>query len=467
MKLYNTLSRQKEDFTTLKKDEVKLYTCGLTVYSQPHIGNLLPYIYWDLLKRVLRHQNYRVIHTQNITDVGHLTDDGDDGEDKLQKRANQDRKTAWKVAEDCIEVCNYQAFELLKLQKPTYLVRATDLIDQQIDFVKKLEKKQLTYNTTDGIYFDTSKISNYGHLAKLNIEGLESGKRVESGEKKNPTDFALWKFSPKNEKRDMEWESPWGVGFPGWHLECSTIALETLGEQIDIHCGGIDHIPVHHINEIAQTESLTDKKFSNYWLHNNHLKLNSQKISKSTGNVIYLSDILQKGYDVMSFKLSALAKHYQTEGDFNWQTIDASQNRLKHWKQVACLRHQINSDEDSDSKTKAINAKRKILEHLGNNLDSVQALSTIDTQIKYFENNLDKLDTNSMEDFFSYVDELLGLEIIESTPDISDEEKHIIQTRLEVREQKNWQTSDELRDELESRGIILKDSKEASYWFYK
>ena len=289
MKLYNTLGAKNEEFQSLEDNVVKLYTCGLTVYSQPHIGNWVAYIYWDLLVRTLQAHHYEVIRVQNITDVGHLTDDADAGEDKMLKGALREGKTAWEVAEKYIKIADHEAYELLGLVRPTHIPRATEYIPQQIDFVKQLEQKGYTYQIADGVYFDTSKLSNYGELAKLDIKGLQFGARVADTGKKNPTDFAVWKFSSPDEKRDMEWDSPWGTGFPGWHLECSVMARELLGDQIDIHTGGIDHIPVHHTNEIAQTEAVTTKPFSNFWVHANHLKVDGTKISKSLGNIYTLA----------------------------------------------------------------------------------------------------------------------------------------------------------------------------------
>ena len=352
IQLYNTLTRRKDELKPLDGETVKFYTCGLTVYSQPHIGNWVGYIYWDVLVRLLRWQDIPVVRTQNITDVGHLTSDDDNGEDKMEKGARREGKTAWDVAERYISIANHEAYDVLKLIKPDYLVRATDYIQQQIDFAKGLDEKGFLYKIDgDGMYFDTSLLKDYGKLARLDVAGLEAGARVSVEGKRNITDFAVWKFSPKDAKRDMEWDSPWGVGFPGWHLECSTIARETLGDSIDIHAGGIDHIPVHHTNEIAQSESLTGKQFSQIWLHNNHIKVDGRKMSKSLGNVITLEDIISRGFSPMAFKLAILSKHYQTEGNFTWEILEAAQARLNHWRDYAVLRHQTHDTlEDDDDK---------------------------------------------------------------------------------------------------------------------
>ena len=274
LNLYNTLTRKIEEFYTLNNDNiVKMYSCGPTVYSYPHIGNMRAYVFADLLKRTLILNGYQVTNAINITDVGHLTSDADDGEDKMEKEAKKTGKSAYDIAE-FFTTEFFNDYNKLGLLPASVYPKATDHILEQIDMIKVLEDKGYTYLTSDGVYFDTSKFENYTQLAKLDIEGMDSGKRVKfNEEKKNKTDFALWKFSNPEENRQMEWDSPWGVGFPGWHAECSAMIMKHLGEQIDIHTGGIDHIPVHHTNEIAQTESVTDKKFSNFWLHVNFLQL--------------------------------------------------------------------------------------------------------------------------------------------------------------------------------------------------
>jgi len=349
MKLHNTLTRRKDELKPLDGQTVRMYTCGLTVYSQPHIGNWVGYIYWDVLVRLLRWQDIPVIRTQNITDVGHLTSDDDDGEDKMEKGARREGKTAWDIAEQYIAIAEHEAYEVLKLVRPDHLVRATDYIQQQIDFARGLDEKGFLYKIDgDGMYFDTSRLPGYGKLARLDVAGLEAGARVSVAGKRSITDFAVWKFSPTDAKRDMEWDSPWGVGFPGWHLECSTIARETLGGTIDIHTGGIDHIPVHHTNEIAQSESLTGQQFAHMWLHNNHIKVDGRKMSKSLGNIITLSDITARGFSPMAFKLAILSKHYQTEGNFTWDILEAAQARLDHWRGYAALRHQTHDTLDDD-----------------------------------------------------------------------------------------------------------------------
>lgn len=448
MKLYNTLTRKVEDFEPLEDKKVKMYTCGLTVYSQPHIGNWVAYIYWDILVRTLKASGYDVDRVQNITDVGHLTSDEDAGEDKMLKGALKEGLTAWQVADKYIEVADHEAFDLLGLLKPEHMPRATEYIQQQIDFVKALEAKGYTYTIDDGVYFDTSKLNDYGELARLDIAGLQFGARVEDTGKKNPTDFAVWKFSNPDEKRDMEWESPWGIGFPGWHLECSVMAREILGDQIDIHTGGIDHIPVHHTNEIAQTEAATNKKFSNFWVHANHIKVDGTKMSKSLGNIHTLQDILDKGYDLQAFKLVVLSKHYRTEGNFTWNILDAAQNRLRNWQAAADTRWQLEeSAEELD-----------ILPQLKDDLDTPKAIANIDS---YFE-KVNSEDKAPSEVVLKTIQDLLGINLLRG--DISDQQKQLIGDREAARVAKDWTRSDELRDQLKEQGIEVKDTPQGTIW---
>jgi cysteinyl-tRNA synthetase len=462
MKLFNTLTRQTEEIKPLIEGEISLYTCGLTVYSQPHIGNWVAYIYWDILQRTLQLEGYKVKRVQNITDVGHLTSDEDAGEDKMLKSALSEGNTAWQVAEKYIDIANHEAYELLGLIKPEFLPRATDYIDQQIDFVKQLEQKDFTYTIADGVYFDTSKLDDYGKLAQLDIKGLRFGARVEDTGKKNPTDFAVWKFSNPDEKRDMQWESPWGTGFPGWHLECSCMAREILGDQIDIHTGGIDHIPVHHTNEIAQTEALTNKQFATAWVHANHIKVNGTKMSKSLGNIYTLKDITDKGFDLQAFKLMILSKHYSTEGNFTWENLEAAQNRLNNWKTVAAMRWQ--TTENANEQPLIENTSGEIFELAKNNLDTPAILAKISTLFRHIETNMLHTDNQSaFIAFLSYIDDLLGLDI--AVDDITDNQKELITKRQQAKERKDFATADSIRHQLKQQGVELEDRPETTIWY--
>lgn len=463
MKVQNTLSRTVEEIQPLDGKKIKLYTCGLTVYSQPHIGNWVAYIYWDVLVRTLKDAGYDVTRVQNITDVGHLTSDEDAGEDKMLKGALSEGITAWEVAEKYIKVADDEAYNKLGLLRPDHMPRATEYIPQQIAFVEELERKGFTYTIADGVYFDTSKLSDYGKLARLDIKGLQFGARVADTGKKNPTDFAVWKFSDPAERRDMEWDSPWGKGFPGWHLECSVMARELLGDQIDIHTGGIDHIPVHHTNEIAQTEAVTGKQFSTYWLHNNHLKVDGEKMSKSLNNIYTLQDIVDKGYDLEAFKLTILSKHYRTEGNFTWDILEASQNRLKGYRAMADQQWQA-SEQGLVTNVQINQTQEAIRAALQDDLNTPQALvalsqleSAIDAE------GIGKQSQGALIAFLEWVDSILGLSLRKRS-DITNDQQILIKERQEAREDKNWEISDRIRDQLTQQGIEIKDTSRGQIW---
>lgn len=465
LKFYNTPSRKIEEFKPLNSENVKVYTCGPTVYASPHIGNWVAFIYWDILVRTLQLNGYNVTRTMNITDVGHLVSDEDDGEDKLEKGARREGKTVWEIAE-------FYTNEFLKgmrdlnLITPENLSKATDFIPEQIAIIKDLSKKGFTYKTSDGIYFDTAKFPKYADFAHLDLENLKAGARVNfNPEKKNLSDFALWKWSPKDKKRGMEWEYCGRMGFPGWHLECSAIAINTLGETIDIHTGGIDHIPVHHTDEIAQSETFTGKTFSNYWLHCNHMTSEGKKISKSLGNGFTLEQIVSQGFSPMDFKMFVLQSQYRTESNFSFENLKSAQNRLKNWQNIASLRWQVKGN---DGTIPSLATKQIILEEVNDNLDTPKALAKIDDIFsEIIKANPEKLNHSNLLELLEFIDELLGLNLIASTPDISDEIKMKIIERNNARAEKNWAKSDEIRDELLSKNIILRDTPKKSFWEYK
>ncbi|MCA9324391.1 cysteine--tRNA ligase, partial [Candidatus Saccharibacteria bacterium] len=461
MKLYNTLTREVEDVKPLQDNKISLYTCGLTVYSQPHIGNWVSYIYWDILVRTLKASGFDVTRVQNITDVGHLTSDEDAGEDKMEKGARSEGLTAWDVAEKYIKIADHEAYELLGLLRPDHMPRATEYIEQQIDFVKELEKNGFIYVIEDGVYFDTSKLKDYGKLAKLDIEGLKAGARVDDKGKKNPTDFALWKFSPAGVKRDMEWNSPWGKGFPGWHLECSVMAREILGDQIDIHTGGIDHIPIHHTNEIAQTEAVTGKQFSQVWVHANHIKVDGTKMSKSLGNIYTLQDILDRGYSLDAFKLMILSKHYRTEGNFTWEILESFENRLTNWRRLSDLRWQNNASKESFMRADIL--EEELSEALFHDLDTPKALSIIDS----FFDNAEKGNfcPPCIDSAIEIIEDLINVKIIKSDFDITKLQKDMLDERMTARKNKNWAESDRIRDELKAQGIGINDGPNGQIWY--
>lgn len=465
LKFYNTPSRKIEEFKPLNPENVKVYTCGPTVYASPHIGNWVAFIYWDILVRALQLNGYNVTRTMNITDVGHLVSDEDEGEDKLEKGARREGKTVWEVAEFYTNEF-LEGMRDLNLITPENLSKATDFIPEQIEIIENLSKKGFTYKTSDGIYFDTAKFPKYADFAHLDLKNLKAGARVNfNPEKKNMSDFALWKWSPKDQKRGMEWEYCGRMGFPGWHLECSAIAINTLGETIDIHTGGIDHIPVHHTDEIAQSETFTGKTFSNYWLHCNHMTSKGKKISKSLGNGFTLEQIMSQGFSPMDFKMFVLQSQYRTESNFNFENLKSAKNRLKNWQNIANLRWQIKGN---DGIIPSLATKQVILEEVNNNLDTPKALAKIDDIFsEIIKANPEKLNHSNLLELLEFIDELLGLNLIASTPDISDEIKIKIIERNNARAEKNWAKSDEIRDELLSKNIILRDTPKKSFWEYQ
>lgn len=479
LRFFNQLTRKVDSFTPIQEGKVSLYTCGPTVYSTPTVGNWVSYIYWDTLVRLLNANNLEVTRVMNITDVGHLVSDGDEGEDKLEKGAKREGKTAWEVA-DFYTKDFLDGMQQLNLLPPQHLPRATEYIEQQLDLVRALKSKGATYQISDGIYFDTATFPTYADFAQLDLEALKAGARVEfNSEKRNPSDFALWKFTPDGQKRDMEWDTPADItddgisrkGFPGWHLECSAMAMSLLGETIDIHTGGIDHIPVHHTNEIAQSEKASGKQFSRFWLHNNHLKVDGTKISKSLGNGYTLQDILDKGYSPLDFRLLVLQGHYQNEGNFTFENLTAAKQRRLNWRNVAAIRHQIHDtleEDDHDSKTVSLYATpQALVEKLNDNLDTPQVLALIDEAFSLVESyQLNQIHRHALINLIEKIDELLGLELLASTPDISDEQKQLIITRERTREEKDYKESDRIRDELLKTGIALRDTSSGVVWEY-
>lgn len=445
MKLYNQLSRSVEEFIPQDPKNVKIYTCGPTVYSYAHIGNFSSYIYWDLLVRTLTLNGYTVNRVLNLTDVGHLSSDADEGEDKLEKGAKREGMTVWEVADKYAKAF-LDDFHALNLTEPTKIARATDYIDADLELVKKLIDKGYTYETTDGIYYDTSKFKTYADFARLDLEKLKAGARVEfNSEKRNISDFAVWKYIREGEDHAMQWEFNGHIGYPGWHLECSTIIHEELGETIDIHTGGIDHIPVHHTNEIAQSEAAFEKKLSNFWTHCNFITIDGEKISKSQGNVYTLADLKEKGFEPYDFKLWVLQGHYRGDRNFNFEDLTAAKNRRLNWRNRIASTYQITPEATFDQK--------KALELVSNDLNSAELLAYIDDSIL------------SLADW-EFLDNLLGLELVKTTPKISDEVAQIIREREDARKNKDYEASDNLRDKLAAKNVTILDTENGPIWQY-
>ena len=376
--LYNTLTREKDPFTPINPNEVLVYSCGPTVYHYAHLGNLRAYIFADILNNTLHEAGYTVKHQINITDVGHLVSDSDEGEDKMEKGAEREGKSVWDIAKYYTDAFYADLKDLNINQNKFIWTPATEYIRDQIAMIKSLEEKGYTYRTSDGIYFDTSKFPSYTELAHLDIEGLQKGKRIEdeNNEKKNKTDFALWKFSPINEKRQMEWDSPWGVGFPGWHIECSAMSRAVLGDHLDIHTGGIDHIPVHHTNEIAQSECSNGdgKRFVNYWMHVNFLNADKGKMSKSTGDFLRLESIKEKNISPLAYRYLLLMTHYRKELKFSWDSLEAANNAyLKLIKQI----DKIKTDKKVDLTEAGEKYLNRFVDAMNDDLNTSIALATL------------------------------------------------------------------------------------------
>lgn len=449
LKLYNTLTRKVEAFHPQNPNAVKIYTCGPTVYSTPHVGNLAAYVYWDLLIRVLKSNGYTPKRVLNLTDVGHLVSDGDDGEDKLEKGARKTGKTVWEVADYYIN--EFKAdFKALNLVEPDKWARATDYIDQDKVIVDLLTQKGYTYETRDGIYFDTSKFPRYADFARLDLEHLQAGARVElSKEKRNPSDFAIWKFIQPNEKHAMRWDYLGHPGYPGWHLECSTIIHDILGEPIDIHTGGIDHIPVHHTNEIAQSEAAFDCELSRFWLHCNHLTSEGNKISKSLNNGYSIKDLKEKGYDPLDFKMWVLQGHYQSERDFSLKSLESARKRRLAWRNQIALLYQ----QDKQYKEETSSNLEEVFIAINDNLNSPEAFAKIDQLT---------IDLNG----WKTIDGLFGLKLLETAPRLSKEQSKILEERRMARLNKDYVRSDQLRDELVKMNLAILDTEKGQVWQY-
>ena len=463
LRLYNTLSRSKEDFQTIEQNKVKMYCCGPTVYNYAHIGNLRSYFFEDILKRVLLYNGFEVYHVMNITDVGHLVSDADEGEDKMEKGASREGKSVWDIAAFYTEAFK-KDIAMLNILPPSVYCKATDFIKEQIEMIQCLEKKGFTYTTGDGVYYDTSKFEGYGKMALLDIEGLEEGKRIEfSSEKKNKTDFALWKFSPKGQKRQMEWDSPWGVGFPGWHIECSAMSRKFLGDTFDIHCGGIDHVPIHHTNEIAQSEGCTGKKFVNYWLHGEFLIEDKGKMSKSAGEFLRLQTLVDRGYSSIDYRYFLLMTHYRKKIKFSFDNLDAARNGFKNLRnQIAEIKETV-SDSDIINVSKSEKYLINFAGCINDDLNAGEGLALLWEMLK------DK-DLNPGEKILlvNVFDKIFGLDLdkIESSKKdlkIPDEIIELAEKRKDAKKNKDFTSADELRKKILEKGYEIKDSKSGEY----
>lgn len=467
MQLYNTLTKSVDDITPQEPGKVKMYTCGPTVYDYAHVGHWFTYVRTDLLVRALKANDLTPNWVMNITDVGHLVSDADEGEDKLEKGARREGKTAWEVA-DFYAKDFLREMQSLNITQPTHIVKATDHIAEQITLIKALENKGYTYVIDDGVYYDTSKFPHYADFAQLDLDEQQAGARVSfNSQKRNSSDFALWKFSPKDRKRDMEWDSPWGKGFPGWHIECSAMSMKYLGDTLDIHTGGIDHVPVHHTNEIAQSEAVTGKQFARHWMHTNHVLVEGEKISKSLGNGIRLSELTEQGITPVAFRMLVLESHYRSQSKFSLIGAKAAQARLKDLYAMAALRWQVRK-QPIDGTTFALeDVGDEIIAMLADDLNTpaiVAYLSDVSKQVQtvlLWEKSLPHFET-----MLESIDELLGLDLT-SVSDINNEQKQLIAERETARDNKDWSAADRLRDELLRQGLELRDTDQGVIWFYR
>jgi len=446
LKLYNTLGRKKQTFKSIKKNKVGLYTCGPTVYNYAHIGNLRSYIFSDILKRVLEHNGYKVKHVINITDVGHLVSDADTGEDKIEVGAKREKKTARQIAQFYTKAFQ-EDIKKLNIKRPDKWTKASDYIKEQIGLIKLLEKRGYTYRIKDGIYFDTSKIKSYGKLTGSKKRTHKARIKTAKG-KKNPTDFALWKFSEK--KRQMEWNSPWGIGFPGWHTECVVMSIDQLGLPFDIHTGGIDHIAIHHSNEISQTEAGYKKNLANYWLHNEFLILKKGKMAKSKGDIITIDKLIENGFDPIAYRYLTLTTNYRSPLTFSWKSLRSAQNALDNLYQKTLKLKQYRGTDNGTTKR----YRKEFLNYINDDLGTPKALALMWKLIK-----TNKISYNSLLEF----DKIFGLSLdkIKSASrrnEIPTKIKKLAQQREKYRKRKEWKKSDKIRKEIKKFGYQIKDT---------
>ncbi len=459
MQLYNTETRRKEVFTPLHPQEATMYCCGPTVYNYAHIGNMRTYIFEDLLARTLR-LSMPLKHVMNVTDVGHLVSDADEGEDKMEVATAREGKSAWDIAK-FYERKFFEDFDSLHCTRPTVVCRATAHIADMISLVKTLEDKGFTYRTEDGIYYDTSKFPRYDALVgRSRLEGLKGGARVEmSAEKRHPTDFALWKFSPKDKKRQMEWDSPWGIGFPGWHVECSAMAMKYLGPTLDIHCGGIDHVSVHHTNEIAQSEAATGQKYVRYWVHGEFLVLRAGKMSKSGGTFVTLQTLRDKGYDPLDYRYLCLTAHYRTQLEFTYESLDSARRSLQTLRREAYKTQQAAERQHGKLTTPRLEEmKNKFRAAMEDDLNAPKALALVWDVLRGAElNPVEKVS------FLQFADGVLALDFFREMQTPPEEElpphiQDLLARRAGARKAKDYKTSDELRAALAQAGYMVKDT---------
>jgi cysteinyl-tRNA synthetase len=446
LRLFDTYTRTLREFEPLDVSGVRMYACGPTVYDYAHIGNLRTYVFEDILRRALEFNSYKVKHIMNITDVGHLVSDADTGEDKIELGSRRTGKSAWEIADHYTQTFK-EDLNRLNILEPTIWCRATEHIQEQIEMIRCIEAKGFTYRTSDGIYFDTSHSSNYGHLARLDTSGLRAGARVEKGEKRNATDFALWKFSPAGQNRQMQWESPWGVGFPGWHIECSAMSAKYLGTFFDIHCDGEDHIPVHHTNEIAQTEASHGTRLANFWMHGHFLLLADAKMAKSAGDFLRMQTLVERSYDPLAYRYFCMGAHYRTNLSFSWDALDAAATALNRLRSVV---YQWERPGAADSKY-----VHMFKGEINNDLNMPRALALTWELVK------GDLPPSTKKATVLQFDRVFGLGLADWSQQetmIPHEIMVLVQEREKARSAKQWSEADVLREQVKTAGYEIEDT---------
>ncbi len=454
MKIYNTLTRDKEEFTPIDKNEVRMYSCGPTVYNYAHIGNLRAYLFMDSLRRVLKYNGYKLKHVMNITDVGHMTSDADEGEDKMMKAARRENKSPYEIADFYMKAF-LEDIDKLNIDRPEIIARATEHIDVMEEYVKKIIENGYTYSTDDTVYFDTSKLDKYGVLSNRKVEDQKAGARVEFDTgKKNISDFALWIRAPK--EHIMQWDSFFGMSYPGWHLECSAMSYKYLGDHFDIHTGGIDHIPIHHENEIAQSKGFSGKQPVNYWMHCNFLLVNGEKMSKSLNNLYTLDDLQEKGYEPLVYKMFNFTSNYRSQINFTWEAMDSAKTALARLRE-GYLKHSEGTESVSSDVIK--DYENKFLDAVNDDLNMPMAMSVVWDIVR------NPIKSKDFQKLLLKFDEVLGLDLENYKPEevkLPEEIQKLVDLRNEARKNKDWAESDRLRDELVQKGYTVKDTKEGT-----
>ena len=461
LSFHNTMTRTVEPFTPIRPNTVSLYCCGPTVYNYQHIGNIRTYIFEDILVRTLRSAGYVVNHAMNITDVGHLVSDADEGEDKMLIASKRENKSSKEIADYYTDIF-FEDCSKVNITRPTTVCKATEHIQEMIDLIERLERNGMAYQSGGNVYFDVKKFEDYGKLANIDLSQQLAGARIEKDHRKrNPQDFALWFTDSKFKGQELQWDSPWGKGYPGWHIECSAMALSHVGEKIDIHCGGIDHIGSHHTNEIAQSEGATGEKWVNNWLHGEFLVDTTGKMSKSKGKFLTISSLEEKGFSPLAFRLCCLGAHYRSRLTFSWDNMQSAQKSLNRLQRHVTKLQESQSPTDTTDTTAVSNYLTAFEDALANDLHCPKALATLWEVVG--DSSLNPTDALHLIETF---DNVLGLELLStstnSKQEVPEEVISLVQQREEARKLRNWEESDRLRDEIKSHNYLVKDIADGS-----